>query len=442
MSNLETAIRKALEKGGPGVDPAQRARVYQSARNALENSFRNQNITDPAVIAEQRRILEAAIHDIERDMRLEFTALQIAREKAERAEEARLRSEYDAMDRARASRAASERREPPAPDMPPPATVQPTPVQPPPSQPVAPRVEPSLHQEEAPVRREEFPEVRAERPASRPVEPSPMDFVPKPVSHYADEEEDDAGLYTSAHPEMAEPEEEAAAERIDRAPERAIKPRRVRRWKAKAFAFITLLAFAGAAWWWVESTGLLIPQAQRDGSVPNPPPAVADEDFDGAKQLKSLSRQGGYGDEWTLLFEPGRTKDAAVGPAATVSVKNSGNGPYLDFASTATGPEGAVTVDIPRDVLAKMQGKTSSIAVTLQGGEKPVQVAIECDFGGLGNCGRHRFLLSQNRSDLLFEVDVKADGSPNGDGKLVINPDAGGEASEARLYSIHIQPGG
>ena len=435
MSNLETAIRKALEKGGPGVDPAQRARVYQSARNALENSFRNQNITDPVLIAEQRRILETAIHDIERDMRLEFTAVQIAREKAEREEEARLRAEYDALDRARSSRATSERREPPAPDMP--AQV----FQTPPSQQSAQRVEPSLHADEVPQRNAELPEVRAERPPAQAFHATPNDIAAEPVAYYDDEEED-AGLYGRSHPDVTAAEEEAAAERIDRAPERAIKPRRVRRWKAKAFAFVTLLAFVGAGWWWVESTGLLIPQAQRDGSVPNPPPTVTDEDFDGAKQLKSLSRQGGYGDEWTLLYEPGRTKDAATGPAATVSVKNSGNGPYLDFASTATGPDGAVTVDIPRDILAKMQGKTSSIAVTLQGGDKPVQVAIECDFGSLGTCGRHRFLLSQNRSDLLFEVDVKADGNPDGDGKLVINPDAGGEANEARLYSIHIQPGG
>ncbi len=73
---------------------------------------------------------------------------------------------------------------------------------------------------------------------------------------------------------------------------------------------------------------------------------------------------------------------------------------------------------------------------------KPVQVTVECEFGGLGNCGRHRFLLTQNKSDLMFDVTVKDGTPPDGPGRLIINADAGGEGNSVKLFSIHVLPGG
>ena len=166
------------------------------------------------------------------------------------------------------------------------------------------------------------------------------------------------------------------------------------------------------------------------------------EDFDGAKQLKSLSRQGGFGDEWTPLFQPGKGAQASAGTQATAKVEQSGSGPYLAITSNAPGIEGSVAVELPQSVIASMQGKTSNIALVLEGGDKPVQVTVECEFGGLGNCGRHRFLLSQNRTDLMFDVEVKPNGSADGPGRLLINADAGGEGNSAKLFSIHVLPGG
>ena len=58
MSGLETAIRNALERSERANAEA-RARVYQSARQALETGLRKQNIDDPEAINYQRRRLEA-----------------------------------------------------------------------------------------------------------------------------------------------------------------------------------------------------------------------------------------------------------------------------------------------------------------------------------------------------------------------------------------------
>lgn len=68
MSGLETAIRNALEKAERG-NPEVRARIYQSARQALEGGLRKQDVTDPATVAAQRHRLETTIKMIEQEER-------------------------------------------------------------------------------------------------------------------------------------------------------------------------------------------------------------------------------------------------------------------------------------------------------------------------------------------------------------------------------------
>lgn len=633
MSSLEVAIRRALEKAGPGADAAQRARIYQSARNALENGLRQQQISEPRLISEQRRQLEAAIHRIERDARLDYMEYEAkeraAREEAEREErrrqdeehaaemrqraeqareaaerDAELRRRRDEVDRERVAReleyeaaqralreriaareqaareqalrerqaqeeaerreederrAAEERlaaevaaqeaaerdaearrqalaeaaREQAAREQA--AREQAAREQAAQEQAARERrAKEQAAQEEAArkqaareqaareeaereraaseqaareeeqrrrqAEREEAARLEAAKDAAQRADAQQAedesarraqdeaerleaelaqaeldggDLSITPESDYFSErarsapeiEHDSAGprepvfdivpeveprderrapSFDVEAPEpayAAEDERAPVAATIELPPERAVKPRRRSRWKARAFALVTLAAFAGAGWWWVESTGLMIPAAVRGGAVPNPPPTADAEDFDGAKQLKSLSRQGGFGEEWTTLYDPGKAGDATAGSAATAKVGRGGSGSYLEFTSNEPGIAGSVSIELPQSVIGTLQGKTSNIALVLEGGEKPVQVTVECEFGGLGNCGRHRFLLTQNKSDLMFDVKVKADGAPDGPGRLVINADAGGEANTAKLFSIHVLPG-
>ena len=622
--SLETAIRKALERVGPGADPEQRARVYQSARMALENGMRQQNITDAATAAEQRRQLEAAINRVERDAKLDYMEHEArnraAREAAEReerrkrelemAEQARIEAEQarernerareqaerdaemrrrrDEIDRERiaremeyeaAQRALRDRiaaREQAARER---ALAEREQML------AAERQEEDARREaedarrhaaeqaerEAEARRRALEEqaereeaIRAQAERERLVrEQAAREFAERQAAerereteerarlarqeterqaaererlireeaerrvaeetarraeeadlarraeaaatgtlrpHHADADRgvlaaaiggmtrrdevvlqaaepsvDDApavelgragtqrepvfdimpeveqrgerrapafDIEAPQPPYVAADEAEPEPEVIHLPPERAIKPRRKSRWKARAFALVTFAAFGAAGWWWVQSTGLNLPKAVRDGSVPNPPPTAKAEDFDGAKQLKSLSRQGGFGDEWTKLFEAGKSKSFSVGPQASAKVEQSGSGPYLAITSAASGLDGSVSIELPQSVIASMQGKTSNIALMLEGGDKPVQVTVECEFGGLGNCGRHRFLLSQNKTDLMFDVVVKGGNPAEGPGRLVINAGAGGEGNTAKLFSIHVLPGG
>ncbi len=73
VSVLETAIRNALERPDRS-DPDLRARVYQSARHALENGMKKQGVTDIDIIVEQRQRLEALIQAIEAEERIKAAA--------------------------------------------------------------------------------------------------------------------------------------------------------------------------------------------------------------------------------------------------------------------------------------------------------------------------------------------------------------------------------
>ena len=77
MSGLETAIRHALERSDR-ANSETRARIYQSARNALEAGLRKQDVHDPNVIAQQRHRLEAIIHAIEVEERAALKAASVA----------------------------------------------------------------------------------------------------------------------------------------------------------------------------------------------------------------------------------------------------------------------------------------------------------------------------------------------------------------------------
>lgn len=77
VSGLETAIRNALARSDR-ANAEVRARIYQSARNALETGLRKQEINDPQTVAAQRHRLEATIHQIEAEERAAAARVEIA----------------------------------------------------------------------------------------------------------------------------------------------------------------------------------------------------------------------------------------------------------------------------------------------------------------------------------------------------------------------------
>ncbi|NNU46792.1 regulator [Rhizobium sp. WYCCWR 11279] len=393
MSGLETAIRTALENSDRD-NPEVRARIYQSARQALEAGLRKQDITDTEVVAHHRHRLESTIHAIEGEER----------------------------DRLH-------------------------PRQRPPEVPVPPVVEmpaPPVHKAEA----DEFdgPAVSGETRA-----PERM--------HRGDESSlDDVHAGSADHLAAAPVGEERLARgqratNMDFRPERAAGRRKPRKFFSRLLVWCVLLAFIGIGAWWAHTSGLLMTAAERDTSVANPPASTQPEDFTGndegagnagshTDQPVTIDPQNSFSADWIPLFKPEDADKIQSGPRARTEKIAENDGPAVRLISESGAADGNVSISVPPSVLQQLAGKSSTIALTLQSTtDEPTQITVECNFQTLGNCARHRFNVTREKSDALLQVKFDRSLAPNSPGTLTINSDLDGKARGINLFAIRILPG-
>lgn len=406
MSGLETAIRTALDNSDR--DNAEvRARIYQSARQALEAGLRKQDITDADVVAYHRHRLETTIHTIESE------------------ERARLH-----------------------------------PRQGPPEVPVPPVVEmpePAHHIEE--------PAFRAEEPPYREHEDDNLAVVGETrgynAAHVDDASLDDVHA-SSADQLGAAPDGEMRGETratpdrrggMDFRPERAAVRRKPRKFFSRLLVWCVALAFIGTGAWWVYTSGLLMTAAERDTSVANPPASTQPEDFNGedaagnsasphSDEPVTIDPQNSFSADWIEIFKPSDADKIQAGARARTENVTETEGPAVRLTSESANTDGNVSISVPANVLQQLAGKSSTIALTLQSTtDEPTQITVECDFQSLGNCARHRFNVTREKSDALLQLRFDRSLAPNSPGRLMINSDVDGKARGINLFAVRILPG-
>lgn len=390
MSGLETAIRNALEKSDRSSAEV-RARIYQSSRQALEAGLRKQGIDDPEIVAQQRQRLETLVHAIETE------------------ERNRLLNVVEDHVRREAARA---------------------PVPPPPVRPVTPAVT-------VPQRDERLEDD---------VLPVESDRRDEPQSEMSTS--DDIGDFSAERGVVAPDARSAPRADIGSlafTPERAAKARRKRGLVARLFIYFTLLAFIAFGAWWVYSSGLLLSPSERDTGVPNPPPQVQSEDFNGTEAAPEPSVEAGRGfsDDWQEVFNAERGNEGLqTGSLSVVEPITTPAGKAVRLTSRVSEADGNVAITVPTEVLREMAGKSSTISITLQSSsDRQTQLSISCDFGSLGDCARHRFTATPERADMLINVTFDRTLAPNSPGRIIINSDIDGNGRPINLYSVRILPG-
>lgn len=393
MSGLETAIRNALEKSDR-ANPEIRARIYQSARQALDSGLARQGVTDGQVIALQRQRLELKIREIE-------------------GEERGL-----------------------------------THVQPPAASPAAPVQVPSS----------ETPRASARPQGSTPQDASMLggatrdDVQGRSSSGFADDASSlnafqadriaPAGERVDAREPVAPPPKNQKRRRgkdaatLDVPPERAAKPRRRRSFLSVLMAWLVFFALIGAAVWWAYSSGLIqqsLQQAMDAGS------RSTDNQSGGSRGLEP---QAGFSDEWVEVFD-GNAASVQAGASATVEEASiPSGGRAVRVTSAAATAAGDVAITVPADILQQLVGKSSTIALTVQSStEEPVQFSVRCDFASLGSCARHRFTARQEQADVLLRVTFEASASADGPGRLLVNTALAGGNHSMLVHSVRVLPG-
>lgn len=394
MSGLETAIKTALSNADRD-NPEVRAKIYQSARQALEAGLRKQDITETEAVAYHRHRLETTIHMIE-----------------------------------------AEERE-------------------------------RLHPRQGP------PEVAV----------PPVVEVPRPADHVAEEDvanvsiggetrehsvtdprfDDESSLagvhvgsgnHLGAEPVAESPAAERKPTQMDFRPERAAVRRKPRKFFSRLLVACVLLAFIGMGAWWVYTSGVLKTAAERDTSVANPPASTQPEDFDGADNSGDTGAAGGnaapvaidpqnsFSADWIEVFKPSNADKIKTGARAEIQNVAENEGTAVRLISQSNDSDGNISISVPADALQQLAGKSSTIAITLQStSDEPTQVTVECDFQSLGDCARHRFSVTRQKSDVLLQVRFDRSLAPNAAGSLIINSDVDGKARGINLYAIRILPG-
>ena len=414
MSGLETAIRNALEKS-ERANPEIRARIYQSARQALEAGLRKQDVTDPETIAGQRQRLEMTIRaiEVEERERLRQQTASVLQEVLK-----------------------------PTPPAQPSGRIDRPPADAPPRAQSPQRVEPDMGMEL-------HGETRG---------PS------RETPHFSDD--GDLGgfhagpadlLRADTEPFSEEAAPAAAPRNMDFKPERAVTRRKPRKFFSRLLVFCIIVAFLGMGAWWVKTSGLLLSVSQRDTSVHNPPAHVDPQDYNGDQDsdnsddtmysgnnagLATIDPQDRFSADWIQILGPADAAKAVSGAQAKAENANENEGPTVRLTSQTPSPAGNIAIPVPSAALQKITNGRATVAMTLQSTtDTPTQITVECDFGGLGGCGRHRFDVTRQKADALFQLRFDKALPSDAKGNLVFNTDVDGKVTGVNVYAVRVLPG-
>lgn len=466
---MEAAIRGALDKAGiPGAQA--RRRIYESARTALDRSLERQGITDPARIDEHREKLELLISEIE----AEWAPPGEASPTPSPAAAPEVFASRDGAAIAQPSVAA-----PP---------VQPAPLEPSqahtaaiPAAPVAPPERRSAQREpEAPVPGTVKPDIRGPEvldpehdgpatqsapwsdldtsaavphqpaPAVAPVSTQPqgnvrhetatddamLDFVPgsAAAAGAAPEAKAERPQHVTA-PGGAKPQK--TGNKVEAAKLR--KGKRKRPVFASLFSAAVILSFMGIGVWWLAESGALMSAEERDTGVPNPPPSLSRDDFAGGPQ--HLNPGAGFSGEWANTYTPGQDGTVEAGGDASAEVIEQAEGNVLRIVSGSADANGEVRVPLGPEVMQALAGRQSMLALTMRSATpEPTQIYVRCEFSVLGDCGRRRFDVTYDTTDVLLSLDYDRALAPNQGGYLIINSDVSGGGKGVDLVAVRIKP--
>jgi len=389
LDAIEKAIRNAFEKG-KAEDRAFREKVYRSAFAALDRVLQaNPNITVEAAIG-RRKAVQAKIAEIESEFLPAVPDVTLPPENIGGGSPA-----VDASDRAAAPAVDAPR--PVGASSSSPAIAVDGPVQPDASDAPRSRV---------------LPRVPDIMPAETALPDAPMldDSPGAPVGNGA----------------------QVAPDRD----ERRIRGRRLP--LTMIFVAATLLAAVGIGLYFAVQTGVFKTAAQLDTGPPQTPPTLDSEDSAQPADTGSPEKPGeaDQSKNWINVFSPSDPTHVSTPSDASADVMKDDTGQFLRIRSGASGS--AIAFDVGQGVLEKLSGKHAMFDIIARSEEgKETQISVDCNFGELGDCGRKRYAVGQQRNEYLFDVQFP-DKHPGAAGTIAINSDFDKQGKSVDIYEIRV----
>jgi hypothetical protein len=228
----------------------------------------------------------------------------------------------------------------------------------------------------------------------------------------------------------------AAAEVAPDRDERRIRGRRLP--LTAIFFTVTLLAAVGIGLFFAMQTGVFKTAAQLDTAPPEAPPTVEDDDFTPADGANAPAKPGAADQsrDWINVFSPTDPTHVAAPSDAKAEVMKDDTGPFLRIRSGASGS--AIAFDVGQGVLEKLAGKHAVFDIIARAEDgKDTQISVDCNFGELGDCGRKRYAVGQQRNEYLFDVQFP-NKRPGSAGTIAVNSDFDKQGKAVNIYEIRV----
>ncbi|TIQ91063.1 MAG: hypothetical protein E5X64_32385, partial [Mesorhizobium sp.] len=202
------------------------------------------------------------------------------------------------------------------------------------------------------------------------------------------------------------------------------------------FLGVTLLAAVGIGLYFAAQTGVFKSAAELDTAPPQTPPTVEDDDFTPPSDIASPLDSGEAARDWINVFSPSDPALVSAPSDAKAEVMQDDSGSFLRIRSGASGS--AISFDVGQGVLEKLAGKHATFDIIARSEEgKDTQISVDCNFGELGDCGRKRYAVGQERNEYLFDVPFP-DKRPGAAGTIAINSDFDKQGKSVDIYEIRV----
>lgn len=187
---------------------------------------------------------------------------------------------------------------------------------------------------------------------------------------------------------------------------------------AAALLFVLVI---GAVWWSLQIGLFLSPSSREAGSGDQPGPA------------QTVQQERAAVEDWITVFDPDEPAAVAVPAGSVAEIVEDDGVAYLRMRGEGAEP---IRFDVGAGTLERLAGRTALFSLVARAAE-PTQIAVACDFGALGECGRKRFEISPATGEFLFEVEIPA-GRPTDSGTILIHPDVEGSGAPVELREIRV----
>ncbi len=204
-------------------------------------------------------------------------------------------------------------------------------------------------------------------------------------------------------------------------------------WLMRLLPAAIVILVTVAAIWWAASNGLFRAPDVAESRTDAPPavPATQPESQTGGRLLPERESQ-----DWITVFSPSDPTQVTAPSNASAEVLEDDSGRFMRIRSGADGAP--VGFGVGQGILERTAGRIAVFNIIARAEEgMPSEISVECDFAGLGGCGRKRYQVNYERGDYLFEVEMP-DGTPAGGGTISIVSDVENAGKGIDVYEIGV----